>query len=96
MSIDLDRPDGCCGCVLRACAHLKRPFDPDNCCTGLFGSYFSSWQVLETCVPPYRGPVALMPTELEVFDYNLDIHDSELESQEDDLRLRVRAVHNLV
>ena len=29
-----------------------------------------------------------MPTELEVFDYNLDIHDSELENQEDDLRLR--------
>ena len=37
-----------------------------------------------------------MPTELEVFDYNLDIRDSELESQEDDLRLQVRAVHKLV
>ena len=55
-----------------------------------------SWQILETCELPCRGPVALMPTELEVFDYNLDIHDSELESQEDNLRLQVGAVRNFV
>ena len=83
--------------VFRACAYLKLPVDPDNCCAELFDSCFSSsWQVLETGVLPYRGPVALMPTELEVFDYNLDIRDSELESQEDNLRLQVRAIHGLV
>ena len=59
-------------------------------------SCVSSWQILETCELPCRGPVALMPTELEVFDYNLDIHDSELESQEDNLRLQVGAVHSVV
>lgn len=81
--------------IFRVCAYyLRRPFGPGDRCAGFLTcrGCSSSWQVVETCVPPYRGPVALMPTELEVFDYNLDIHDSELENQEDTMRLKVGAV----
>ena len=79
----------------RACAYLHRPSGPDNGCAGPRHSFPHLGRFFRH-VRSYRGPVALMPTELEVFDYNLDIHDSELESQEDDLRLQVGAFRNLV